>query len=158
MNRKHHFEVATLWTGNRGSGTLDYRAYNRNFTLKINGKSDILGSSESAFNGDKSLHNPEDLLLAAVSSCHMLWYLHLCSERGVIVLEYTDHASAVMQEEEDGSGRFTSILLAPEVVINSEENLALAEALHEEAGKMCFIANSIQVPIEYKAQITVSKD
>lgn len=157
MERKHLFEVETIWTGNRGAGTLDYRAYSRNFTLKMEGKADIQGCSESIFNGDRTLHNPEDLLLASVSSCHMLWYLHLCSKKGIIVLEYTDSAKGTMKEEADGSGRFTEIILSPKVVINSESNLELALQLHEETGKMCFIANSLNVPILYQPEILVSE-
>lgn len=157
MAREHRYEVETIWSGNRGSGTMDYRSYDRNFTLRMADKVDILGSSDSAFNGDKTLHNPEDLLLAAVSSCHMLWYLHLCSKRGVIVLEYIDRAQGTMLEEADGSGRFTNIVLIPDVVIHSEEHLQLAAEIHHEAGKMCFIANSLNVPIQYKPNTKIAQ-
>ncbi|MCO6461256.1 MAG: OsmC family protein [Saprospiraceae bacterium] len=156
MVKKHQYKVDTIWSGNRGSGTMDYRSYDRNFTLKMDGKADILGSSDSSFSGDRSLHNPEDLLLAAVSSCHMLWYLHLCSTHGIIVLEYTDHASGVMEEEIDGSGKFTEMVLSPDVLINNDEDIELAEKLHYEAGKMCFIANSLNFPIQYKPRFRTS--
>lgn len=148
MKRDHTYTTHINWTGNRGSGTMDYRAYDRDFTVKIDGKKDIMGSSDSAFNGDKSKHNPEDLLLSSVSSCHMLWYLHLCSDHGVIVLEYSDQATGVMQEDEDGSGRFVLITLRPHILIQSHGNVDTAISLHEKAHEMCFIANSLNCRIE----------
>jgi len=153
MKRDHEYTTKVIWTGNRGSGTMDYRAYDRNFTIKINNKVDIAGSSDSVFNGDRSLHNPEDLLVSSVSSCHMLWYLHLCSEHGIIVLEYTDIAKGIMQEEEDGRGQFKTIELNPQITIQSNGNIDLAMKLHEEAHKMCFIANSLKCTVIVTPQI-----
>lgn len=153
MKREHTFKTHINWTGNRGSGTMDYRGYDRDFTIKIDGKNDILGSSDSAFNGDKTKHNPEDLLLSSVSSCHMLWYLHLCSDHGIIVLEYTDHAEGIMEEEEDGSGRFVSITLTPKIVIQSHGNVDTAIQLHEKAHKMCFIANSLNCRVDIRPEV-----
>lgn len=155
MERQHLYETKVTWEGNRGSGTLDYRAYDRDFKVGIEGKADIIGSSDSAFSGDKSKHNPEDLLLSAVSSCHMLWYLHLCSERNIIVMEYSDQATGVMQEDKDGSGKFIEITLHPEVVIAADSDMNIAIALHEEAGKMCFIANSLNFKVDYKPVVNV---
>lgn len=153
MRRDHTYHSRIVWTGNRGAGTMDYRAYDRNFTVKIDGKKDIFGSSDSAFNGDKSLHNPEDLLLSSVSSCHMLWYLHLCSDNGIIVLEYEAEAKGIMQEEEDGSGRFVSIHLHPKITIQKNGNIELAMQLHEEAHKMCFIANTLNCLLDIQPEI-----
>lgn len=155
MERKHQYEAKIVWTGNKGSGTLDYRAYDRSYLVKIVGKPDIIGSSASVFNGDKKAHNPEDLLLAAVSSCHMMWYLHLCSEQGIVVLEYTDKATGELQEEKDGAGKFTNITLHPEVVINDKENIEKAKNLHSEANKMCFIANSLNFAVQHDIQVKV---
>ena len=155
MERRHQYQSTVTWTGNRGSGTLDYRAYDRNFLVRIEGKPDIEGSSDSVFNGDKSVHNPEDMLLSAVASCHMLWYLHLCSENEIIVLEYTDYAIGEMKEEKDGSGRFESITLQPEIVINDEKNIVKAKALHAEANKMCFIANSLNFPVKHEVKVSI---
>lgn len=155
MERTHQYTSKVTWTGNRGSGTMDYRAYDRYFNIQIDGKPEIKGCSDSAFSGDKSVHNPEDLLLSAVASCHMLWYLHLCSENSIVVLEYSDEAQATMQEEKDGSGRFQSITLSPNVKIASGGNIERAEMLHQEAGKMCFIANSLNVPITYQPSTSV---
>lgn len=155
MERNHEYQSKITWTGNRGSGTLDYRAYDRNYKISIEGKQEIEGSSDSAFSGDQSKHNPEDLLLSAVASCHMLWYLHLCSEQGIVVMEYTDNARGVMQEDKNGSGKFTEITLYPEVVITNESKTGLAQALHEEAGKMCFIANSLNFKVGYQPVVKV---
>lgn len=155
MERTHQYHSKVIWTGNRGSGTMDYRAYDRYFNIQIDGKPEIKGCSDSAFSGDKSVHNPEDLLLSAVASCHMLWYLHLCSENAIVVLEYSDDAQGTMLEEKDGSGHFQSITLAPNVKIAAGGDIQKAKNLHEQAGKMCFIANSLNVPISYQPTISV---
>lgn len=155
MERNHEYQSKITWTGNRGSGTLDYRAYDRNYKIHIDGKQEIDGSSDSAFSGDQSKHNPEDLLLSAVASCHMLWYLHLCSEQGIVVMEYTDHARGIMREDKNGSGKFTEITLYPEVVITNESKTGLAQSLHEEAGNMCFIANSLNFKVRYQPVVKV---
>lgn len=152
--KPHQYTSKVTWTGNRGAGTMDYRAYGRNFDIDITGKVKILGSSDSAFNGDNERHNPEDLLLSAVSSCHMLWYLHLCATNGIIVLEYEDMAEGTLMENEDGSGHFTTITLHPTVKLAAGNDIALAERLHTEAGKMCFIANSLNFPIQYAPTTT----
>jgi organic hydroperoxide reductase OsmC/OhrA len=157
MLREHHFNTLITWTGNIGSGTMDYRSYERDFTLHVEGKPDIKGSSASTFLGDDTAHNPEDLLLASVASCHMLWYLHLCAENNIVVLEYRDNASAILSEQPDGSGHFSKITLHPEVVINASGNVELANQLHAEANKMCFIANTLKCPVEHIANCKVSE-
>lgn len=149
MAKEHQYKTSLVWTGNKGSGTMDYRSYDRDFVISIVNKEPISGSSDSAFMGDKTKYNPEDLLLSSVSSCHMLWYLHLCAKNDIVVLEYTDHASGVMIEEADGSGQFKEIVLRPEVVISKKEQVDLANALHEEANKLCFIANSLNFPVKH---------
>ena len=102
MTRQHHYKVTIKWTGNKGKGTKDYRSFGREHTISINEKPDILGSSDPAFLGDKTKHNPEDLLVSSLSTCHMLWYLHLCSETGVVVTEYSDNATGIMVNEHNG--------------------------------------------------------
>lgn len=154
MNKQHNYKLAAEWTGNTGKGTSSYRAYERSVTISINNKVDILGTSDTAFNSDKTKHNPEDLLLAAVSSCHLLWYLHVCSEAGVSVLEYVDHAEGIMTETADGGGRFTEITLHPEVVVSDPEMIEKAMALHKDANKFCYIANSCNFPIHHSPTIT----
>ena len=149
MAKEHQYKTNLVWTGNKGSGTMDYRSYDRDFVVSIEHKQQILGSSDSAFMGDKTKYNPEDLLLSSISSCHMLWYLHLCSKNDIVVLEYKDNAVGIMIESADGSGHFKEVLLQPEVLISKKDQIDLANALHEEASKMCFIANSLNFPIKH---------
>lgn len=151
MPKDHLYKTTVTWTGNKGSGTMDYRSYDRDYVISVNGKTDISGSSDSAFLGDKSKHNPEDLLLASISSCHMLWYLHLCSKNEIVVIDYKDDAAGVMEELADGSGKFKEVTLHPQVLIADKAHLGLANSLHQEANKMCFIANSLNFPVKHEA-------
>jgi organic hydroperoxide reductase OsmC/OhrA len=153
--KQPHFQTKLNWTGNKGSGTMDYRTYDRNFIVSIENKEDILGSSDAQFLGDPHKHSPEDMLVASVSSCHMLWYLHLASEQGIVVLEYSDKAVGTMAEHTDGSGKFTEIVLHPTVVISDEHLIDKANALHSEANKMCFIANSCNFPVNHQPECFV---
>ena len=151
MEKSHHYRSTVTWTGNRGSGTLDYRAYSRDHQIRVGDKEPTIpGSSDPAFRGDAARYNPEELFLASLSSCHMLWYLHLAAVSGVVVLEYTDRAEGTMEEGEDGSGRFTSVTLRPEVRVAEESQLSVAEALHERAGEKCFLAASVNFPVRYR--------
>ncbi len=154
MNDREHFYQTTIcWTGNKGNGTKDYRAYERSHVISIAGKTDIHASSDPAFRGDKTKHNPEELLLAALSSCHMLWYLHLCADSGIIVLDYVDHARGVMIENNNGGGRFTEVLLSPLITVKNAQMIEKAIELHEPAHDNCFIANSVNFPVVIKASI-----
>lgn len=154
--KEHHYHSKVVWTGNTGAGTADYRSYERSHHIIIENKALIEGSSDPAFRGDKSRHNPEDLLLSSLSSCHMLWYLHFCSVNNVIVEAYTDCAEGIMVEEEDGRGRFTSVTLRPDVLVKSASMADLALALHQKAGEYCFIANSVNFPVGHLPRIRVS--
>ncbi|WP_116125882.1 OsmC family protein [Lewinella sp. IMCC34183] len=155
MSRSHIYHTHTAWTGNRGSGTLDYRAYARDHEIRGENKAThIEGSSDPLFRGDAERYNPEELFLASLSSCHMLWYLHLAAVNGVVVLAYEDHAEGEMEEAEDGAGRFTRVTLRPRVRISRAGQIELADALHAEAGKKCFIANSVRVELQYAPQTT----
>jgi len=157
MSKEHQYTTNLVWTGNKGSGTMDYRSYERSYVISVHQKADILGSSDSAFMGDKSKHNPEDLLVSSLSSCHMLWYLHLCSQQGIVVLDYKDQAVGKMSEVENGSGHFTEVKLFPVLTITDESQIDLAESLHEQANKMCFIANSCNFPVLHEAKYVVEK-
>jgi organic hydroperoxide reductase OsmC/OhrA len=157
MAKVHQYQTDLIWTGNKGSGTMDYRSYDRSYVISIQNKNDIQGSSDSSFMGDKSKHNPEDLLVSALSSCHMLWYLHLCSQNGIVILEYKDSALGKMTENPDGSGHFTEVILRPVVVINNEDHVEKANALHEEANKMCFISNSCNFPVKQEPKCIVER-
>lgn len=149
--KAHHYETHLKWIGNEGKGTLDYKSYNRNHITSIVGKShDIQGSSDPSFRGDKTRYNPEELFLSSLSTCHMLWYLHLCSVHQVVVTAYEDKAEGTMEEASNGSGRFTEVVLHPKVKVANDEMIAKANALHEEANQMCFIANSCNFKIQHK--------
>jgi organic hydroperoxide reductase OsmC/OhrA len=150
MKREHHYKAKIEWTGNTGSGTVDYASYARSHNLLIDGKQELQMSSDKPFRGDITKHNPEDLLLASLSSCHMLWYLHLCADAGVNVISYIDHAEATMQEKENGGGFFSEVILRPEIVITGSSKTALAIALHDKAHEKCFIASSCNFPVIHK--------
>jgi organic hydroperoxide reductase OsmC/OhrA len=145
--KQHHYEVTVTWTGNTGTGTTHYKTYSRDHELRSGDKPVILGSSDPAFRGDATRWNPEDLLLAAVSACHKLWYLHLCATSGVNVIAYVDKADGVMVEDAARGGYFTGITLRPEVTITPESDAERAAKLHEEAHAKCYIANSVNFPI-----------
>jgi organic hydroperoxide reductase OsmC/OhrA len=155
MEKEHHYKTQLRWTGNRGEGTANYRAYDRNHVLSAHGKPDISGSSDPAFRGDPQRYNPEDLLVAALSSCHMLSYLHLCAVNGVVVVDYQDHAEGTMQETAGGGGHFTVVVLRPVVTVSEERMLEKAAALHHQAGEMCFIASSCNFPVLHEPEIRV---
>lgn len=149
--KKHNYKAQITWTGNEGSGTSKYNEYNRNHDIQILEKYEaIKGSSDPSFLGDKTRYNPEDLFISSLSSCHMLCYLHLCSVHKIVVTEYIDNVTGIMEEANDGSGKFTSVTLHPKVTIKEASKIDLANKLHEEANKMCFIANSCNFKIEHK--------
>ena len=146
--REHDYETTVVWTGNTGEGTATYRSYGRNFTLSVAGKPDLLGSSDRAFRGDADRYNPEDMLVAALSSCHMLAYLHLGAVNNIVVMEYVDRATGTMHERLDGSGVFTHVQLNPRVTISAESDEEKSKELHHKAHELCFIANSVNFPVE----------
>lgn len=148
--KTHNYEVSTVWTGNTGDGTSTYEGYTRDQIIQAEGKPTIKVSSDPAFRGDPTRYNPEELLVASISSCHMLWYLHLCSLNGINVQEYKDRASGQMEEDADGSGRFVQVILRPSVWITPESDPVQAKALHEAAHRLCFIANSVNFPINFE--------
>lgn len=150
MDKKHNYPVTVKWTGNKGSGTSDYKAYERNHSILINNKSEIFCSSDPAFRGDKTKHNPEDLLVSSLSACHMLWYLHLCSKSGIVVIDYIDNAVGIMVETTNGSGRFVEVTLNPIVTVTESAMIEKANELHKEAYELCFIANSVNFPVKHK--------
>jgi organic hydroperoxide reductase OsmC/OhrA len=151
--KQHTYEVQVDWAGNDGTGTKTYKGYRRDHVIASAGKAQIQGSSDPAFRGDATRYNPEELLVASLSACHMLWYLHLCSVNQVTVLDYQDAACGVMEEHEDGSGRFVVVRLKPKVKITAEDDAEKALALHSEAHRCCFIANSVKFPVEINPEI-----
>ncbi len=157
MSTYHNYLVNLQWTGNLGAGTETYRAYSREHIIMVDGKPDLLASSDVAFRGHPERYNPEEMLVASVSSCHMLWYLHLCAVNKVVVIDYTDKATGQMIENPDGSGRFEEISLYPTIVVTEKTMIDKALALHQEANKMCFIANSVNFPVRHFPVISCLK-
>jgi organic hydroperoxide reductase OsmC/OhrA len=149
MNGQHNYKLTLQWTGNKGTGTDHYRSYERSHTIHIENKMELLGSSDPAFRGDKTKHNPEDLLVASLASCHMLSYLHLCAINGIIVTDYIDHATGTMVDTPDGSGHFTEVTLNPIVTVTKTSMIEKANALHHKANEICFIANSVNFPVHH---------
>lgn len=153
-NPTHRYHVDVAWTGNRGTGTSGYEDYGRDHTISAPGKPPIEGSSDPAFRGDATRWNPEDLLVAAVSACHKLWYLHLCATNGIAVLAYRDRATGTMVEDAATGARFERVGLGPEVTIRPGDDAGLARRLHADAHAKCFIANSVSFPIDHEAVIS----
>jgi organic hydroperoxide reductase OsmC/OhrA len=152
---KHEYTTHIRWTGNEGEGTSEYRAYSRNHEITAPKKSaPIAGSSDPHFRGEAVRYNPEDLLVASLSACHMLSYLHLCAINDVVVTAYQDEATGAMRENDDGSGEFTEVLLRPRVTITAASDRTKALQLHEEAGKLCFIARSVNFPVRHEPTIS----
>ncbi|HVY15330.1 MAG TPA: OsmC family protein [Rhodopila sp.] len=145
--KEHVYRLAVTWTGNRGEGTRTYAGYARDHVIEAAGKPAIPGSSDPAFRGDPARWNPEELLLASLSACHKLWYLHLCAAAKLVVLTYRDEAEAVMTEDASGAGRFVRAVLRPSVSFVAGADLERAAALHHDAHRYCFIANSVNFPV-----------
>ncbi|KQR92331.1 MAG: OsmC family protein [Microbacterium ginsengisoli] len=155
MIGEHTYRVRATWDGNRGAGTTGYRDYDRAVTLAIDGKPDLAASSDKPFRGDPTRWNPEDLLLAALSECHLLSYLHACVTVGVVVTSYEDDAHGVMREDGRGGGAFVDVVLRPRVTVADASMVAAAEAAHAQANEWCFIANSVAFPVRHEASVTV---
>jgi organic hydroperoxide reductase OsmC/OhrA len=151
--REHRYAVSLTWSGNLGSGTSGYRDYSRSYEIGADGKPAIQGSADAAFRGDDSRWNPEELLVASLSACHKLSYLHLAAAAGIVVTAYTDRAEGVMELSPAGVGRFRSVVLHPTVTVKPGSDLGRARALHERAHETCFIANSVNFPVECQPEI-----
>jgi organic hydroperoxide reductase OsmC/OhrA len=153
MKLEHRYEIDVQWTGNRGEGTSGYKSYGRDHTVSAEGKHSIEGSADRAFFGDTDRWNPEELLLAALSQCHMLSYLAEAARAGVVVMGYTDHATGVMEQTNDGGGHFTSAVLRPKVTIADPAQAELAASLHAPAAAKCFIAASVNFPVGHEPEL-----
>ena len=153
---EHAYDVTVTWTGNLGDGTSHYRAYRRHHTVTTAGRPDLLGSSDPTFHGDRERWNPEQLLLAALAQCHMLSYLHVCVNEGVVVTDYVDTATGSMTTDPDGSGRFTDALLHPRVTVADPSMVEAATRAHHRAHELCFIANSVSFPVRHDPEVVVA--
>ncbi|MEC8763320.1 MAG: OsmC family protein [Actinomycetota bacterium] len=156
MLGEHDYIVRAEWTGNRGVGTAGYRDYARDVTLRIEGKPDLLASSDKPFRGDPSRWNPEDLLVASLSECHLLSYLHAAVQAGVVVVAYRDTATGVMVQDGHGGGSFREVTLHPVVTVAEESMRSAAEAAHQQANTWCFIANSVNFPVHHRPTTLVA--
>ncbi|CAN7326251.1 OsmC family protein [Caballeronia sp. LjRoot29] len=156
MTKHHKYTLQVVWTGDQGSGTSSYTAYSRDHLVRVANKPAIEASSDPAFRGSATRHNPEELFVASLSSCHMLWYLHLCAVNGIAVTGYVDDPLGTMEETAQGSGRFTDVVLRPQVTIGAGGDVTLAARLHEEAHKFCFIANSVNFPVRCEPTTDIS--
>jgi organic hydroperoxide reductase OsmC/OhrA len=154
VRRTHRYDLTMTWTGNRGSGTSGYRDYGRDHLISADGRPDIEGSSDPAFRGDKTRWNPELELLAALSQCHMLSYLHVCATAGVVVTAYADAPYGAMAETTDGGGHFTEVVLRPRVTVAEPAMADAARKLHAEASEKCFIASSVNFPVRHEPTVT----
>lgn len=150
--KSHTYHLTIEWTGNTGAGTVRPNAYSKNHVIKAAGRPDILASSDPAFNGDPDRYNPEELLVAALSQCHMLWFLSRCAKHGIVVTAYEDNAVGTMVEHADGGGEFTMVTLRPRISIESPAEPSMLTRLHEEAHHLCFIARSVNFPVEVQAE------
>lgn len=154
MAETHTYDVGIEWTGNLGSGTDSYRSFSRAHEVLAAGKVPIAASSDPAFRGDPARWNPEELLVASVAQCHMLWYLHLCARDGVTVVGYEDRAHGVMtMDARGGGGQLTEVTLRPEVTVAEAAMVDKARELHGEIHSLCFIARSVNFPIHHEPQI-----
>lgn len=157
-NHTHTYSLETIWEGNRGEGTKTYAGYGRGHRLVIPGKPDIPLTADTAFRGDPGVHNPEELLVAALSSCHMLSYLALCARARINVTAYRDKATGTMVTDTSGGGQFTEVTLHPHVTIADAKDLEKARDLHEMAHHQCFIANSVSFPVRCEATVEANAE
>jgi organic hydroperoxide reductase OsmC/OhrA len=156
MSSQHIFKVETNWTQQAGETTTKSRGYSRNHSVRIEGKlTDLKVSAAKVFKGDAALHNPEDLLLSALSSCHMMSFFYLCSLHHIDVVSYQDHAEGILEVNSIGKGQFILVKLNPVVIVSQPEMLEKAKTLHTEANNLCFIANSCNFPITHHAEVKV---
>ncbi len=157
MKGQHSYKITIHWTGNKGTGTASYSAFERSYIVSIKNKPDLSGSSDPAFRGDSTKYNPEELLVASLSACHMLWYLHLCSINGVVVTDYTDNATGTMVETSTGGGYFSEVNLHPVVTVLDSSMIEKANGLHKKANSLCFIANSVNFKVGHSPKCISGK-
>jgi len=153
MHKDHLYHLTVKWTGNTGNGTLNYKSYERSHTISADNKPEIVASSDPAFRGDSTKYNPEELLVASLSSCHMLWFLHLCARDGIVVTNYIDNPTGIMTETDEGGGKFKEVNLNPVVTIQNGQYADKLDDLHKRANKLCFIANSVNFKIVHNPSV-----
>jgi organic hydroperoxide reductase OsmC/OhrA len=147
MPHEHRYQLQLSWCGNLGSGTSGYRAYSRAHQIRAAGKPVLAGSADPVLRGDAERYHPEELLLAALAACHMLWFLHLCADEGVVVHGYEDQPSGTLPVDASGGARLREALLQPAVTLAAASAPARLAALHERAHALCFTAHSVSFPV-----------
>lgn len=157
MSKNHTYQSNLVWTGSTGEGTKTYISYSRAHEISVAGKPIISGSSDPIFRGDAARYNPEEMLIASLSACHLLWYLHLCSDAGVVVMDYRDEATGTMITDKDGGGHFTEVILRPQVSISFDSDRTKALELHGKAHELCFIANSVNFPVRTEPIVIIAE-
>jgi organic hydroperoxide reductase OsmC/OhrA len=150
VGKRHDYVSRVVWTGNRGEGTRSYRGYDRTWDIATPGKLLVHCSNDPLLGGDPALANPEDLLLAALAACHMLWFLHYASEAGVTVVAYQDDPLGVGESDASGAGRFVGAVLRPRIILAPGSDVAAAHAIHARIHEVCFIARSVAFPVEHR--------
>lgn len=154
----HRYALTVTWTGNTGDGTSTYRGYRRTHTVTTDGPPALLGSADRTFHGDRERWNPEQLLLASLAQCHLLSYLHVCVQEGVVVTRYVDHATGLMRTGADGGGQFIEAVLHPEVTVASDSMVGPATRAHRRAHELCFIARSVNFPVHHEPVVAAAPD
>jgi organic hydroperoxide reductase OsmC/OhrA len=154
LAKAHDFPARVVWTGNRGAGTAGYRAYDRTWDIALPGKARVACSNDPLLGGDPTKMNPEDLLISALSACHMLWYLHFAAVAGIVVVSYEDEPVGHGETLPSGAGRFVSAELRPRIALKRGADLAAAEAIHHRIHEVCFIARSVNFPVRYAPVFT----
>jgi len=155
--KKHEYTACIEWTGNTGEGTRTYKSYERSWQLCTQNKPVVACSNDPVLGGDPGKHNPEDMLVASVASCHMLWYLHLCSVAGIGVISYQDNPLAIGEMQPSGAGRFVSITLRPIITITRVSDQTKAVSIHDDIHEYCFIARSINFPVNIEANVVLGR-
>ncbi|WP_298459924.1 OsmC family protein [uncultured Cellulomonas sp.] len=150
MGVLHAYTVDVRWTGAGQTGTTGYTAYSRDHEVRVEGRPVLLGSADPAFRGDPSRHTPEELFVAALSQCHLLWFLHLAAVEGVVVVDYRDEATGTMRVESAGAGQFTEVTLHPRVTVRGDVDETRVAAVHQRAHEHCFIARSVNFPVRHE--------
>lgn len=155
MAKLHDFASSIVWTGNRGEGTRTYKGYDRTWDIALPGKDIIHCSNDPLLGGDPTKMNPEDLLISALSACHMLWYLHLASNAGIAVTDYRDDPIGHGETLPNGAGRFLAAVLRPKISVLEGADLEFAGELHHKVHDFCFIARSVNFPVSYEPTFNV---
>ena len=144
---EHKYQLKLNWTG---GSEIDAIQNDRMYEVLIDRKPTIYGSADKPFFGDPEKYNPEDLLLAALSACHMMSFMYVCRKLGIKVYHYEDHATGLLKINQDGTGQFEFAELKPKVKADHMPDGMIFKELNSRAAKLCFIKRSINFTVNYK--------